>query len=235
MSSTQPTNLHRQPHGLTPHSSQYLLPPTEACLETPTASQHLTTMQTPPHSNTPLRHQQPTGRETASQSTLRINSPSPSDIRSSYGTGAGDTGGNDDLDTESTFLDEDQTEQRHEAMDGDAGWDPSIFLDGVANYMHLNDEEREELDAFAKVGSHTVQDKEHLQILPTQLGQGLSKPDLATRVYLLASNLRVGSQRVQLVELSTKLFSVLADVEVRLDTKFNVSGEQMVRIQMDED
>jgi len=63
-----------------------------------------------------------------------------------------------------------------------------------------------------------------------QLGHGLSKPDLTTRVYLLASNLRANSQRVQLAEMSAKLYSMLTDVELRLDSKFNVSGEQMVRI-----
>ena len=61
-----------------------------------------------------------------------------------------------------------------------------------------------------------------------QLGHGLSKPDLTTRVYLLASNLRTNSQQVQFVEVSAKLHGILADVELRLDSKFNVSSEQMV-------
>lgn len=41
--------------------------------------------------------------------------------------------------------------RRPEVADEHDSWDPRLFLDGVANYMHLSDNDRAELHAFAQV------------------------------------------------------------------------------------
>jgi len=137
--------------------SQYLPLPAEIRSQTSAASRPPTSTQTPLRGNTPLRH------ETTSQALGNQNPQSQRNppLHSTSACG--------DLDETSRLSDEEQLNDMPGVTDGDVGWDPSTFLDGVASYMHLSDEDREELYAFTKVSSHPVYGKEYSQIYQCSL------------------------------------------------------------------
>lgn len=143
--------------------SQYLLLFVGTCSQTSAALQPPTAVQTPSRGNTPLRHERLTDHETTSQTLRNQDLQSPGNLSSS-GIGIDDVGGGSDLEETPGLSGEEQPGNTPGTMDGDIGWNPSTFLDGIASYMRLSDEDREELYAFAKVSSHTVYCMKYSQI-----------------------------------------------------------------------
>jgi hypothetical protein len=64
------------------------------------------------------------------------------------------------------------------------------------------------------------------------MGEGLSKPDLATRTYTLAAIFEALRERQAVVGAIQTLLSLITDLQICLEDTFALSNEQKVRIQI---
>lgn len=60
------------------------------------------------------------------------------------------------------------------------------------------------------------------------MGEGLSKPDLATRMFLLASIFDLMRERQEVADAHLALKILLGDLQSRLDSTFTLNEEQKV-------
>lgn len=60
------------------------------------------------------------------------------------------------------------------------------------------------------------------------MGDGLTRPDLSTRVYLLGTLLDITRERREEAEANRALRNIIIDLQIRLDTSFEVTVEQRV-------
>lgn len=61
------------------------------------------------------------------------------------------------------------------------------------------------------------------------MGRGLSKPDIATRSYLLAAMFSLVKENRAMTVAHRSTQHLLSDLQIRLDATFTVSPEQKVR------
>lgn len=65
-------------------------------------------------------------------------------------------------------------------------------------------------------------------MLSIQMGGNLSKPDLATRTYMLAATFELMRQRQEVVDAQKALHILIADLQTRINTTFALNEEQRV-------
>jgi hypothetical protein len=105
-------------------------------------------------------------------------------------------------------------------------------VDALANQFSFGDMEqdlRKSLHGFARVCqffSYAYSD----ETVALQLGRGLSKPDLATRTYLLGGVFCVLKEQRVIAASHLSTQHLLADLQIRLEATFSLSPEQRVSI-----
>jgi hypothetical protein len=106
----------------------------------------------------------------------------------------------------------------------------ALFVDALANQFSFGDTEqdlRKSLHGFARVCqffSYAYSD----ETVALQLGHGLSKPDLATRTYLLGGVFCVLKEQRVIAASHLSTQHLLADLQIRLEATFSLSPEQRV-------
>jgi hypothetical protein len=104
-----------------------------------------------------------------------------------------------------------------------------LFADTLANEFGFGERENEfrtQIHGFMEVCRFS--DKNHAWNIGYQMGRGLSKPDLATRAFLLAALSRSGVEQRKTEEMNRQLHSMVTDLAIRLDDNFALTNEQKV-------